>query len=141
MAEATMARPSSVMTANSSVRRIEIIVPPAPHLSYSSCCEQGSDDQFLQVLPADITRRRPAWHETPTRAARGEPAPSVPTGPDWIHEVKFDGYRVQAHKYGTDVVIFSAQRQRLHEPLRDRCLAAPRPAGQVGDPRRRARGQ
>jgi bifunctional non-homologous end joining protein LigD len=34
-------------------------------------------------------------------------AEAVPTGPDWIHEVKFDGYRVQAHKHGTDVAIFS----------------------------------
>ena len=31
----------------------------------------------------------------------------MPTGADWLHEVKFDGYRVQAHKLGTDVVIFS----------------------------------
>ena len=26
---------------------------------------------------------------------------------DWLHEVKFDGYRVQAPKVGKDVVIFS----------------------------------
>jgi bifunctional non-homologous end joining protein LigD len=31
----------------------------------------------------------------------------VPTGADWLHEVKFDGYRVQIHKAGKDVVIFS----------------------------------
>jgi bifunctional non-homologous end joining protein LigD len=31
----------------------------------------------------------------------------VPTGADWQHEVKFDGYRVQIHKAGKDVVIFS----------------------------------
>jgi bifunctional non-homologous end joining protein LigD len=34
-------------------------------------------------------------------------AKAVPTGADWLHEVKFDGYRVQAHKAGKDVVIFS----------------------------------
>ena len=34
-------------------------------------------------------------------------AKAVPTGADWLHEVKFDGYRIQAHKVGTDVVIFS----------------------------------
>src|SRR6185503_6131423 len=34
-------------------------------------------------------------------------AKAVPTGADWLHEVKFDGYRVQAHKVGKDVVIFS----------------------------------
>jgi bifunctional non-homologous end joining protein LigD len=34
-------------------------------------------------------------------------AKAVPVGYDWTHEVKFDGYRVQAHKLGKDVVIFS----------------------------------
>ena len=32
---------------------------------------------------------------------------SVPKGSQWQHEVKFDGYRVQVHKAGKDVVIFS----------------------------------
>ncbi len=30
-----------------------------------------------------------------------------PHGHGWVHEVKFDGYRVQLHKAGKDVVIFS----------------------------------
>lgn len=30
-----------------------------------------------------------------------------PTGPDWIHEVKFDGFRVQIHKDGDEVTLFS----------------------------------
>ena len=30
-----------------------------------------------------------------------------PKGHGWVHEVKFDGYRVQLHKAGKDVVIFS----------------------------------
>jgi bifunctional non-homologous end joining protein LigD len=30
-----------------------------------------------------------------------------PPGHQWLHEVKFDGYRVQIHKAGKDVVIFS----------------------------------
>jgi bifunctional non-homologous end joining protein LigD len=34
-------------------------------------------------------------------------ANAIPSGPDWLHEVKFDGYRVQIHKAGKDVVIFS----------------------------------
>jgi hypothetical protein len=34
-------------------------------------------------------------------------AKSVPTGDGWMHEVKFDGYRVQAHKIGRRVVLFS----------------------------------
>jgi bifunctional non-homologous end joining protein LigD len=34
-------------------------------------------------------------------------AKAVPVGNDWLHEVKFDGYRIQAHKLGKEVVIFS----------------------------------
>jgi bifunctional non-homologous end joining protein LigD len=30
-----------------------------------------------------------------------------PKGPNWVHEVKFDGYRCQLHKQGDDVVLFS----------------------------------
>ena len=35
------------------------------------------------------------------------PAKAVPTGAEWLHEVKFDGYRVQVHKVGARVVIYS----------------------------------
>ena len=31
----------------------------------------------------------------------------MPAGDAWLHEVKFDGYRVQAHKVGSQVVIHS----------------------------------
>ena len=34
-------------------------------------------------------------------------AKTVPGGDGWVHEVKFDGYRVQAHKLGSRVVLFS----------------------------------
>ena len=34
-------------------------------------------------------------------------AKSVPTGDSWVHEVKFDGYHVQAHKVGSRVILFS----------------------------------
>ena len=30
-----------------------------------------------------------------------------PTGPDWLHEVKFDGFRIQIHKAGDQVCLFS----------------------------------
>src|SRR5262249_22171910 len=30
-------------------------------------------------------------------------AKNVPTGNSWVHEVKFDGYRGQAHKIGSSV--------------------------------------
>jgi len=35
------------------------------------------------------------------------PAKEVPAGEGWLHEAKFDGYRAQLHKVGSDVVIFS----------------------------------
>jgi bifunctional non-homologous end joining protein LigD len=35
------------------------------------------------------------------------PAKTVPVVEGWLHEVKFDGYRVQAHKVGSRVVIYS----------------------------------
>jgi bifunctional non-homologous end joining protein LigD len=31
----------------------------------------------------------------------------VPTGDDWQHEIKFDGFRVQIHKLGDDVEFYS----------------------------------
>jgi len=34
-------------------------------------------------------------------------AKEVPAGDGWLHEVKFDGYRVQVHKMGSRVVIYS----------------------------------
>jgi len=33
-------------------------------------------------------------------------AKSVPAGDDWVHEVKFDGHRVQATRWGSRVLIF-----------------------------------
>jgi bifunctional non-homologous end joining protein LigD len=31
----------------------------------------------------------------------------VPTGPSWLHEVKYDGYRIIARKAGDDITLFS----------------------------------
>ena len=33
--------------------------------------------------------------------------PSPPSGPEWLHEVKFDGFRIQLHKSGNEVRLFS----------------------------------
>src|SRR5215813_13512757 len=35
------------------------------------------------------------------------PAKAVPTGDGWVHEVKFDGYRVKAHTVGSNVQLYS----------------------------------
>jgi bifunctional non-homologous end joining protein LigD len=45
-----------------------------------------------------------------------------PSGPDWLHEIKFDGYRVQLHKIGKDVVIYSrrgADFTTRYQPIAD----------------------
>jgi bifunctional non-homologous end joining protein LigD len=53
------------------------------------------------------------------------PAKAVPIGDGWLHELKFDGYRVHAHKIGSRVVVYSRNdfterfpsiAQLLHEP-------------------------
>jgi bifunctional non-homologous end joining protein LigD len=33
--------------------------------------------------------------------------PEPPSGDGWVHEVKFDGFRIQVHKEGKDVALFS----------------------------------
>jgi ATP-dependent DNA ligase len=42
-------------------------------------------------------------------------AKSVPPGAEWLHEVKFDGYRVQAHKVGSRVVVYSRNGHAITE--------------------------
>jgi bifunctional non-homologous end joining protein LigD len=44
-------------------------------------------------------------------------AKTVPTGDGWLHEVKFDGYRVQAHKMGSRVVLYSRNGHDFTERL------------------------
>jgi bifunctional non-homologous end joining protein LigD len=34
-------------------------------------------------------------------------AKEVPAGDGWLHELKFDGYRVQVHKVGSRVIVYS----------------------------------
>ena len=55
---------------------------------------------------------RPHIPAVPKRIAFITPAAAVlkrnpPEGPQWIHEVKFDGWRMQLHKIGDRVVVFS----------------------------------
>ncbi|WBL75582.1 DNA ligase [Bradyrhizobium xenonodulans] len=35
------------------------------------------------------------------------PAKAVPTGPDWIHEIKYDGYRLRVERQGKTVRLFT----------------------------------
>jgi ATP-dependent DNA ligase len=40
-------------------------------------------------------------------------AKSVPAGDDWQHEIKFDGFRVQAHIIGKTVALYSRSGRRF----------------------------
>jgi ATP-dependent DNA ligase len=51
---------------------------------------------------------------------------SARAGDDWLHEVKFDGYRVQAHKAGSRIVIYSryAEHKIMRTPQHELRFAA-----------------
>jgi bifunctional non-homologous end joining protein LigD len=54
--------------------------------------------------------------------------PASPAGPDWLHEVKFDGWRLQIHKSGEHVKLYSRRgvdMARRFADLRDACLYLP----------------
>jgi len=51
-----------------------------------------------------------------------------PTGPKWLHEVKFDGWRAQLHKAGDEVAIFTrkgSDQTRRFPVLRNSLMALP----------------
>lgn len=55
-------------------------------------------------------------------------ARSPPSGDGWLHEVKFDGFRIQAHVDAGDVVLYSkrgADFTRRFRPLREVLAALP----------------
>jgi bifunctional non-homologous end joining protein LigD len=39
-----------------------------------------------------------------------KPGAEPPTGPGWLHEIKWDGYRAQAHLADGKAVVFNPQR-------------------------------
>ena len=55
----------------------------------------------MQLHPEAVSAFRFIQPCSPIRAKE------VPAGDGWLHAVKFDGYRVQAHKVGSRVVIYS----------------------------------
>jgi hypothetical protein len=50
---------------------------------------------------------------------------SVPKGDAWLHEVKFDGYRMQVHKAGWKVWLFTRNGVRFRSDERRQRRAAP----------------
>jgi bifunctional non-homologous end joining protein LigD len=51
--------------------------------------------------PSDTGHRDGYIPPPPTRAYR------VPSGPDWVHEIKHDGYRLQVRRHGDAVRLFT----------------------------------
>jgi len=54
-----------------------------------------------------------------------------PTGPGWAHEVKWDGYRVQAHKEGDRVAVYTRMGKRL-DPTKPLDSGLPRGSSLTG---------
>jgi hypothetical protein len=74
----------------------------------------------MPLLPEAVTAYRFIQPCNPIRAKE------VPAGDGWLHEVKFDGYRVQVHKVGSHVAIYSRNGQTLPTvflPLRSCCTS------------------
>jgi ATP-dependent DNA ligase len=67
----------------------------------------------------------------PTRATK------PPVGPQWIHEIKHDGYRLIARKRGAGVRLFTRNGFRLDEALSSRQRGRGRAGGSNRDDRRR----
>lgn len=51
----------------------------------------------------------------PTRGTK------VPSAPDWLHEIKYDGYRLRVERNGESRAAYHPQRVRLDEPLSVDC--------------------
>jgi ATP-dependent DNA ligase len=41
----------------------------------------------------------------------------VPTGPDWFHEIKYDGYRLRVERSGKNVRLLTRNGPRLDEAV------------------------
>ena len=48
-------------------------------------------------------------------------AKTVPGGDDWQHEIKFDGFRVQIHKVGDEVELYSRSGSRFSRRFSQLC--------------------
>ncbi|MFK4657279.1 ATP-dependent DNA ligase [Bradyrhizobium japonicum] len=55
----------------------------------------GKDDPYLRIM-------RTAFEFCLPTAAK-----VVPAGPDWIHEIKYDGYRLRVERQGKTVRLFT----------------------------------
>src|SRR5215213_4295483 len=75
-------------------------VSPFPHATRSAIT--GGVVQWRSVLAR--ARRRPAGFVLPCQPVLSD---RIPTGPEWIHELKWDGYRIIARREGGRVCLWS----------------------------------
>ncbi len=92
------------------------------------------DDAYAEEIPdiKPVAKSKPSHHRTvpartvkkkvPAKSAKIRKLPFVapelallvdkpPTGDEWLHELKFDGYRIQAHVNGNEVQLFTRSGQ------------------------------
>ena len=79
---------------------------PAP-TSHMTLASRG-----FSLRPASYISLVPRIRFIPIASPKLRPAP--PTGPDWLHEVKFDGFRLQIHKVGDEVRLISRNGKEFH---------------------------
>ena len=85
-----------------------------------------------------LTRKLPAFVEPQLATLVDAP----PAGDDWLHEIKYDGYRAIAAVAGGKVVMLHPQRARLDRQVSARwCRPLSRPAVRQRAARRRDRGR
>jgi hypothetical protein len=59
---------------------------------------------MIRILPINAGRR---IEDDPLRSA-------PPRGEQWLHEVKFDGWRIQLHKHGASAAAFTEVQRPSH---------------------------
>jgi bifunctional non-homologous end joining protein LigD len=82
------------------------------------------DDAYAEAIPdiESVATKKSASRKTATKRSVKKKLPFVtpelallvddpPEGPEWLHELKFDGYRVQAHVSGDDVSLYTRSGQ------------------------------
>jgi ATP-dependent DNA ligase len=68
--------------------------------------------------------------------ARPKIRTSPPPGDAWIHEIKFDGWRIQLHKEGRSVAIYTKNGHRCAHKVELIAAALTQPTGQIVHHRR-----
>jgi bifunctional non-homologous end joining protein LigD len=85
--------PNSVLTG----RDLEAIARDGDHVWQSNRPETaGPDKRQIPFAPADLPGKKEALPEFIAPQLASE-APAPPVGEHWVHELKLDGYRIQAH--------------------------------------------